>query len=84
MSSRPHPLFVLMNLDLVAFACVMTRRNTGYFKFDTLGDCRPGREGAIAERNDAGSRSSAVTLPPVTREIASHRSAGAWPLRSHL
>jgi hypothetical protein len=73
-----------MNLDLVAVACVVTHRNADYFKFDTLGDCRPGRDGDIAARSDGGSKSSAATLPPVTRETVSQRSAGAWPLRSHL
>lgn len=40
--------------------------------------------GTTTARSDGGSKSYVGTRPPVAREIASHRSAGAWPFFSHL
>jgi len=46
--------------------------------------CTEAEGGATTARSDGGSRSYVATRPPVTREIASQRSVGAWPFFSHL
>lgn len=79
--------FVLMNLDLVAVplqiggAGLVTvycgPQRAEQLLSTTNGDADTDQCGRTAARNDAGSRSIVGTRPPVAREIASHRSAGA-------
>jgi hypothetical protein len=92
--------FVLLNCNLIAVPlqlgcagavtiyCGARRASQLLGKGGALSDAR--RPGCTAEgeattaRSDGGNKSNVETRPPVAREMASQRSAGAWPFFSHL